>query len=162
MYKKTTENRKFTQILLKETLIWCYMDTNRLQSTCESNADWRSVSVSNKSRRQERPAVKASSSLLPPLTLSSWADGSLMISMGGGRGVWASSSCSSSPPLCIPEDVLERRLPSLLRTLWSRQTHDTEPIREDKSHHLPCCYKHHFTDHTQSIHVGLIKYGVTF
>lgn len=67
MYKKTTENRKFTQILLKETLIWCYMDTNRLQSTCESNADWRSVSVSNKSRRQESPAVKASPSpLLPP------------------------------------------------------------------------------------------------
>lgn len=35
-------------------------------------------------------------------TFSSWAEGSLMISMGGGRGVWGSSSASSSPPLFTP------------------------------------------------------------
>lgn len=59
----------------------------------------------------------------PPhqLTLSSWAEGFFMISMGGGSGVCASSSCSSSPPLCIPEGALERRFPSLLRTLWGNK-----------------------------------------
>lgn len=58
-----------------------------------------------------------------PPTLSSWADGFFMISMGGGRGVWASSSCSSSPPLCIPDGVLESNVPSLLWTLWDAHTH---------------------------------------
>lgn len=76
-------------------------------------------------------------SLLPPLTLSSWAEGSLMISMGGGRGVWASSSCSSSPPLCIPEDVFERRFPSLLRTLWRRRRHNSQLVRNENSLQTP-------------------------
>lgn len=44
-----------------------------------------------------------------------------MISMGGGSGVWASSSCSSSPPLCIPDGALDRMVPSLLMTRWNRQ-----------------------------------------
>ncbi|TNN51043.1 hypothetical protein EYF80_038773 [Liparis tanakae] len=41
-----------------------------------------------------------------------------MISMGGGRGVWTSSSGSSSPPLCIPETVALEREPATL--LWNR------------------------------------------
>lgn len=53
----------------------------------------------------------------PLLTLSSWVEGSLMISMRGGSGVCVSSSCSSSPPLCIPEEDLHR-VPSLLLPLW--------------------------------------------
>jgi len=55
--------------------------------------------------------------LLYPPTLSSWVEGSLMISMRGGSGVCVSSSSSSSPPLSIPEEDLHR-VPSLLPPLW--------------------------------------------
>lgn len=96
--------------MIQKTMRLKHNKSLSVRSFCPRAADQMLVEVDTRTQTPSPPPHQ--------LTLSSCAEVFFMISMGGGSGVCASSSCSSSPPLCMPEDVLERRFPSLLRTLW--------------------------------------------